>query len=275
MLFKQKKNNIINSIKIMTIFNIKYKYSLIFNRSFFSKKLRPDERIGPHNRDVLSIIIGSLLGNAYMEKRKNGTRIIFELCNGNVQYILWLHKFFVSKGYCSYKKKKIKKFFLFNKVNKNNKLFKYSFKTYTFTSFNWLYDMFYKDRIKTIYINQYLIPLILYAWFLNYGENKKVVFKISIKNLKSLSYLITNDFKLNTTISLTNKSGVFSIKFYINPVVTLLRCYVVTKKKIKSQTLPPYKINNKYKLDLSNNTFTYPNINNKFYLNIRQYSTNQ
>jgi len=37
------------------------------------------KRIGPHNIDILSIIFGSLLGDAYAEYRKQGkgTRISF------------------------------------------------------------------------------------------------------------------------------------------------------------------------------------------------------
>jgi hypothetical protein len=56
----------------------------------FIPKLRSDLRIGPHNEDVISVIIGSVLGDSNLEKRKNGigTRIIFEQCNRNVEYIM-------------------------------------------------------------------------------------------------------------------------------------------------------------------------------------------
>lgn len=214
-----KNKNIIKNIKVkkMRIFNIKYKCSLIFKRPFFSNVLRPDERIGAHNRDVISLIIGSLLGNAYMEKRKNGTRIIFKLCNNNVQYLMWLHKFFLSRGYCSYKKKKLS-----TKISKKNKvLFKYSFKTYTFTSFNWLYEMFYENGIKSISLNDYLIPLILFAWFINEDQtSKNFTFKISDNDLNYLFNYIRNNSKLNTRISLTKKGSVSSIKKFIDPFFT-------------------------------------------------------
>jgi ubiquinol-cytochrome c reductase cytochrome b subunit len=56
----------------------------------FIPKLRSDLRIGPHNEDVISVIIGSVLGDSHLEKRKYGigTRIIFEQCNRNVEYIM-------------------------------------------------------------------------------------------------------------------------------------------------------------------------------------------
>lgn len=104
----------------------------VFKRPFFSNEFKPDERIGPHNLDVISIIVGSLFGNTQLEKRKKGTRIVFDLCNDNVEYLMWLHKILASNGYCSSKKPKLSV-----RVAKNNKvMFNYCIKTYTFSSFN-------------------------------------------------------------------------------------------------------------------------------------------
>jgi ubiquinol-cytochrome c reductase cytochrome b subunit len=54
------------------------------------KKLSSKERIGPHNIDIISMIIGSTLGETHLEKRKNGigTRVIFEPSNRNVEYLM-------------------------------------------------------------------------------------------------------------------------------------------------------------------------------------------
>ena len=45
------------------------------------------KRIGPHNYDILTIIIGSLLGDGTMEKDGNGSRFAFyqEKVNGEMQ----------------------------------------------------------------------------------------------------------------------------------------------------------------------------------------------
>jgi len=53
-------------------------------------RLRSDLRIGPHNEDVISVLVGSILGDSHLEKRKRGigTRVIFEQCNRNVEYIM-------------------------------------------------------------------------------------------------------------------------------------------------------------------------------------------
>ena len=60
-------------------------------------------RIGPHNKDVLSIIFGSLLGDAYAEKRAGGlgTRINFYQEAVHVEYLYSLHKLFSNLGYCN------------------------------------------------------------------------------------------------------------------------------------------------------------------------------
>jgi hypothetical protein len=59
-------------------------------RFFFSRKLKSINRVGPHNLDVISLIVGSLLSNSYLEKRENGlgVRIIFIKYSNNVEYLM-------------------------------------------------------------------------------------------------------------------------------------------------------------------------------------------
>ena len=46
------------------------------------------KRIGPHNHDILSIIFGSMLGDAHGERRiqGNGTRFTFQQEHSHVSY---------------------------------------------------------------------------------------------------------------------------------------------------------------------------------------------
>ena len=70
------------------------------------KRLRGQDRIGPHNKDILSIIFGSLLGDAHAEKRPTkagGTRICFQQEHSHRAYLLWLHEFISNLGYCNSK----------------------------------------------------------------------------------------------------------------------------------------------------------------------------
>jgi len=53
-----------------------------------SPKLRAVKRIGPHNFDILCILMGSLLGDSYAEKHGNGTRFCFQQEHSNNAYLL-------------------------------------------------------------------------------------------------------------------------------------------------------------------------------------------
>ena len=79
-------------------------------RTFFTGtgKMVSYDRIGPHNIDIISIIVGSVLGDSHLEKRSRGvgTRIIFEQSNKNVEYLMWFHSYLSSRGYCNPKKPK-------------------------------------------------------------------------------------------------------------------------------------------------------------------------
>lgn len=60
---------------------------IFLNILFFSKpNLKSELRIGPHPEIILSIIFGSLLGDAHAEK-KNGTSICFHMSNKNSDYL--------------------------------------------------------------------------------------------------------------------------------------------------------------------------------------------
>jgi len=66
-------------------------------------RLKGIYRIGPHNKDVISIIFGSLLGDGHSEKRLKGlgTRISFFQEDSHVEYLLFLHKMLSELGYCN------------------------------------------------------------------------------------------------------------------------------------------------------------------------------
>lgn len=133
---------IIYNISFCVLFNItKNKINLFklkipnYIRFFTNNnKLTSDQRIGPHNLDIISIIVGSTLGDTHLEKRKRGigTRIIFEQSNKNVEYLMWFHSYFSNRGYCNSKKPKLNK-----RIRKNGEVFfHYRINTYTFSSFN-------------------------------------------------------------------------------------------------------------------------------------------
>jgi hypothetical protein len=119
--------------------NVNLTYSIICldikdNVALNPKKLTSRDRIGPHNIDIISMIIGSTLGDTHLEKRKNGigTRIIFEQSSDNVEYLMWFHNYLASRGYCSNKKPKLK-----IRIRQKGKVYhQFRINSYTFSSFN-------------------------------------------------------------------------------------------------------------------------------------------
>jgi hypothetical protein len=149
---------------------------LRFNNGNSNIKINSSKRIGPHNLDIISIIVGSTLSDTHLEKRNNGigTRIIFEKSNKNVEYLMWFHSYLSSRGYCNSKKP-----ILHKRIRKNGEIFfHYRVNSYTFSSFNWIHDMFYIfDEVDNNYvkiipnnIEEYLTPLALAIWFMDDGS---------------------------------------------------------------------------------------------------------
>lgn len=127
-------------------------------------------RIGPHNKDVLSIIFGSLLGDAHAEKRLHsvGTRICFFQEDSHIEYLLSIHKFLAESGYCNTKIPVVTK-----RLGNKGKLRKIvRFSTWTYTSFNWIREVWYKNGKKCVplCIDQYLTPLALAIWIMDDGS---------------------------------------------------------------------------------------------------------
>jgi hypothetical protein len=145
---------------------LRFRKIYFYKNKFFHTIVRAKNRIGPHNRDVISVIMGSLLGDCYGSKRYvEGTRFVFKQSIIHEEYLFWLYNFFFDRGYCSNLKPR-----LYYRTLKNNKEIKvysgYEFNTYTFRSFDWIYKMFYKNGKKKIdfKVKSYLTPLALAIW---------------------------------------------------------------------------------------------------------------
>lgn len=133
-----------------------------------SKKTKGFNRIGPHNIDILSIIFGSLLGKGEAERMKDGTRINFNYKSMHLNYSSALHNFLFAVGYSS----RLNTSNISKELGKKGKLYKtMSFNTWTYTSFDWIYDMWYKNNVKIVpqSIGEYLTPLALTIWVMDRG----------------------------------------------------------------------------------------------------------
>ena len=177
------------------------------------KKLTSRDRIGPHNNDIISMIIGSTLGDSHLEKRKNGigTRVIFEQSSNNVEYLMWFHNYLASRGYCNNAKPKLQ-----IRIRQKGKVFyQYRVNSYTFSSFNWIHEMFYKlvdnKYIKIIPLNieEYLTPLALAIWFMDDGSSlgKGVRIATNCFTLEEVNFLCNVLKSKYNIIATPNKCG--------------------------------------------------------------------
>jgi len=150
--------------------NNSYPQNLInFNNKSKLIRIRSDKRIGPHNKDILSIIFGSLLGDGHAERRikGNGTRLTFYQEGSHVSYLLWLHSLLVNLNYCSPNIPRIH-----TRLGNKGIVRKYiRFNTWTYSSLNWVHDLWYINKIKIVpkTINEYITPLSLAIWIMDDG----------------------------------------------------------------------------------------------------------
>ena len=145
--------------------------SNINHKKSFHTKVKASARIGPHNKDVISVIIGSLLGDSYANARSiEGTRIRYKQSIIHKDYFFWLYEFFYSRGYCTNLEPR-KYTSRIKKHNVTTEYYGYEFNTFTFRSFNWIHKMFYKKGKKVINLKlkPYLTPLALAIWIMDDG----------------------------------------------------------------------------------------------------------
>lgn len=165
-------------------------------------KIRTEKRIGPHNIDILNILFGSLLGDCHAEFRSKGkgTRFSFYQESSHSSYLLWLHEMILSLNYSSPEKPQIQ-----TRLGKKGKIRKViRFKTWTYSSLNWVHELWYINGKKIVpkTIGNYLNPLALAIWIMDVGSK-------SGKGLK----LSTNSFSFSDCIFLTEVlSHNFNIK---------------------------------------------------------------
>ena len=105
-------------------------------------KLKAEQRIGPHNLDIISVLVGCLLGDAYAAKSKKdipGTNFRFRQSGRHKDYLFYLYNFFYTRGYCTNSGPRGYKTTLINAAVPNKKTktyYGYEFDVFTFSSLN-------------------------------------------------------------------------------------------------------------------------------------------
>ena len=198
-------------------------------------------RIGPHNKDVLSIIFGSLLGDAYAEKRAGGlgTRINFYQEAVHVGYLYYLHKLFSNLGYCNPKIPVVT-----SRLGPKGKIRQIvRFRTWTYTSFNWIHELWYKNNIKQVPANiaEYLTPLALAIWIMDDGCKVGKGLKFSTNSFSYNECLIlvkalNDNFNLKASVQSAGSNDQYVIYIWkesMNDLRNIVSPYIIPEMKYK------------------------------------------
>lgn len=199
---------------------------------FYSPRVLSTKRIGPHNYDILCILIGSLLGDGSMEKDGNGARFAFYQEKTHGEYLLWLHRIISNLGYC---KQEIPIIKTRKRINGEIRYY-FRFRTFTFSSFNWIYEEFYPKSLgrKVIpkILDQYLSPMALAIWIMDDGtlfKNKGLKFftnSFTLKEIQYLSILLKNKYSINSSIhklTAVNQYNLYIPKSFLNNLIKIVK----------------------------------------------------
>lgn len=198
--------NILNLSNPILIKNINKNQKIAFSSlNTLSTKLISQNRIGPHNIFILSIIFGSLLGDGFAEKRKqgNGTRICFYQEASHLSYLIYLHKLISDLEYCNkilpQPKTRLGKGGIVRRISR--------FSTWTYSSFNWIQELWYVDGIKKVpeNIGEYLTPVALAIWIMDDGSKSNKGLKLATNSFtfsdcNLLVKVLNENFQLKSSV---------------------------------------------------------------------------
>lgn len=199
------------------------------------------KRIGPHNREIISIIFGSLLGDAHAEQINsgNGTRLTFFQEGKHVKYLLWLHNQLAVAGYCNSDIPIVGQ-----RLAKGGEVIKtISFSTWTYTSFNWIHDLWYENNVKVVPKStaEYLTPLALAIWIMDAGSKVSGGLKLSSRSFSYsdcllLTQVLYSNFGLKSTIQSAGVPSQYIIYIWkesMDELREIVAPYIIPEMKYK------------------------------------------
>lgn len=187
------------------VFSDKPEIIISFTAPFNIGRIKANKRIGPHDKDILSIIFGGLLGDAHAEKRSTGkgTRISFYQEGSHISYLIWLHQIVSELGYCNPVSPELQ-----TRLGSKGIVRKIiRFHTFTFSSFNWIHELWYDKNIKKVPCNiyEFLTPISLAIWIMDDGGKVGNSLKLSTNSFTYSDCLLLvktlyENFKVKATI---------------------------------------------------------------------------
>lgn len=230
----------VNSSEDSSEYSYENKVPIITGIKSKVSRLKGIYRIGPHNKEVLSIIFGTLLGDGHAEKRLNGvgTRICFFQEAVHVEYIFYLHKFLSELGYCN------KVPVVTKRLGSNGKLRRIvRFSTLTYTSFNWIHDLWYENKVKRVpeCIGEYLTPLALAIWIMDDGTKVRKGLKLCTNSFTYSECLIliktlNNNFNIKASVQSAGSKDQYILYIWkesMNDLRAIVSPYIIPEMKYK------------------------------------------
>ena len=210
--------------------------------AFILPNYKPKTRIGPHNKEVYSVLVGALLGDCHAERLPSGgVRFRFKQSAAHKDYLFWLFNFFNSRGYCS-NNLPIK----FTQQLGDKFLDCYRFNTYAFSSLLDLYKLFYNSNKKKVIpnnIEELLTPLALAIWIECVGTFKSPGLRLATlpnwtcftkQEVELLVKALENKFNIKSSLQKNNANYQLYIKAESMPLLKkLVLPYVVPSLRYK------------------------------------------
>lgn len=264
-------------------------YSNCFPLLPFSKaRTKAMLRIGPHNLDILSIIICGLLGDfwSHLIPSRHGHSVRFQLEQSvsNSAYIHSLNLYLYNLGYCaSFVPKLVKKSeskLLDKRSDKTVDRFNYRLTLFTFTSFIWIHEGFYTNingintKIVPKWIAEFITPLGLAHLVMQVGFQKEdgLILKTNLNNISDLNILkksLFNKYNIDSQIIFNQdeKVSIFLNKsswLKLSDIIALYIPAVFSFLLLSSESIPSLQLITKNKRDKVNYNLISPL---KIYLN--------
>lgn len=179
-----------------------------------------------------------------MERDGNGSRFSFYQAKSHGEYLLWLHSSLWNLGYC---KSEIPQ--IMTRLNHNKEIrYLYRFKTFTYSSFNPIYEGFYSTGRKVIppFIGDYLTPLALAVWIMDDGtkfKNKGLKFctnSFSLNEVKFLAKVLEGKFGFVMSIHKTgaiNQYNLYISKSSMPKLIKIVKPYIHSTMLYKIEDL--------------------------------------
>jgi len=242
--------------KWMLINRIKDTNLYFFSNLPFNKaRTKAIYRIGPHNKDVLSVLICGMLGDWWGDKLKNqkGYSVRFHIEQGinNAGYIHHLTNLFHNWGYSSYViPKLIKKSESIEDKRSDLSFdrFNYRLTLFTFSSFVWIYDSFYIKKkgitIKRVpeWIEEYITPIGLAHWIMQDGSRQKnqgifiATNSFTYEECLLLSRILSKKYHLKTSVVKSGHYNQWRISIWkdsMHTLVSIVEPYIIDEMKYK------------------------------------------